>query len=92
MLMMIAANTADLIRIGELESQGYFKPGFSALALRQVNGYLARIWWLYTRRLIPGAPPYPGPIVTENAADSSTTHHLFATAYVRPSALGDNKS
>jgi hypothetical protein len=56
------ANMRDLIRLAELERQGYFKPGFAALSTIQASRYVARIVAL---RAFFRVVPYPGPIVSE---------------------------
>lgn len=55
------ANAEDLCRLCWLELFGYFAPGFAMKATENTIRYVQRIVWLKYIRLLPGAPPYPGP-------------------------------
>jgi hypothetical protein len=56
------ANMLDIVRLEDLERQGYFKPGFAAQATIQTCRYVERICLL---RAVFAVLPYPGPTVTE---------------------------
>jgi hypothetical protein len=58
------ANSADLVRLRKLESQGHFQHGYADASEVRLFKYLARVCWLIIARELPGAPPYIGPKVT----------------------------
>ena len=60
-LECLLANVADLNRLAWLEFFGDFPRGYTMKAGEATLRYVGRIVWLRYIRLLPGAPPYPGP-------------------------------
>ncbi len=63
---MLIAWFFDLERLATLELCGYFPEGFTRTMGAHGFAYLDRIVWLREKRELPGALPYPGPMVTYN--------------------------